>query len=305
MALSKVPSRLAQEKSGNPQGGAHGTPDGNSTRRRVPVSRAKISVRQENELDLQEIAAAFGLSSPVLLGKFDPDGSCVRTCQASLLCQEQWEPLSGSWPDSAMWDLTSVYELRTSERPTSGRESSLWPTAQAHDAQGAKTPDQIEAMRLKGHGVSNLNESAANWPTPQARDEKNANLIGSGNYQRKLDAGFTIDLNDKAVNWQTPATDSFRSRGGDRKDEMGLDQQGRKWQTPNSRDWKSEVGSENNTHDKTPNLSRQVYRHSLPDPTIPDGPRSSGSGQTLRRRLNPRFVEWLMGFPPCWTELKD
>jgi DNA (cytosine-5)-methyltransferase 1 len=29
--------------------------------------------------------------------------------------------------------------------------------------------------------------------------------------------------------WQTPATDSFRSRGGDRKDEMGLDQQARHW----------------------------------------------------------------------------
>lgn len=32
--------------------------------------------------------------------------------------------------------------------------------------------------------------------------------------------------------WQTPATDSFRSRGGDRKDEMGLDQQARLWPTP-------------------------------------------------------------------------
>ena len=39
-----------------------------------------------------------------------------------------------------------------------------------------------------------------------------------------------------AVNWQAPATDSFRSRGGDRKDEMGLDQQSRFWTTPQAHD---------------------------------------------------------------------
>lgn len=90
------------------------------------------------------------------------------------------------------------------------------------------------------------------------------------------------DLVVSARVWQTPATDSFRSRGGDRKDEMGLDQQAR---------------------------SHQV-------PAIPDGPPFSESDLTLlrhlslqnaavapKRRLNPRFVEWLMGFPPCWTEL--
>ena len=43
--------------------------------------------------------------------------------------------------------------------------------------------------------------------------------------------------------WQTPATDSFRSRGGDRKDEMGLDQQARiAWPTPAARDYRSETG---------------------------------------------------------------
>lgn len=40
--------------------------------------------------------------------------------------------------------------------------------------------------------------------------------------------------------WQTPATDSFRSRGGDRKDEEGLDQQARRWNTPRARDWKGD-----------------------------------------------------------------
>ncbi len=51
-----------------------------------------------------------------------------------------------------------------------------WATPQAHDAQGPKTPEQIEAMRAKGHGVKNLNEQAC-WGTPTARDHKS----GRGN----------------------------------------------------------------------------------------------------------------------------
>jgi hypothetical protein len=40
-----------------------------------------------------------------------------------------------------------------------------WATPQAHDAQGPKTPEQIAAMRAKGHGVKNLNEMVS-WATP-------------------------------------------------------------------------------------------------------------------------------------------
>jgi hypothetical protein len=55
-----------------------------------------------------------------------------------------------------------------------------WATPQAHDAQGPKTPEQIEAMRAKGHGVKNLNEQAQ-WGTPTARDHKS----GRGNEVRE------------------------------------------------------------------------------------------------------------------------
>ena len=84
----------------------------------------------------------------------------------------------------------------------------------------------------------------------------------------------------QATEWQTPATDSFRCRGGDRKDEMGLDQQARRWDFP-----------------------------SFPDQQIPDGqtfceqdPISLLLSLQLKR-LNPRFEEWLMKFPIGWTEL--
>jgi hypothetical protein len=42
-----------------------------------------------------------------------------------------------------------------------------WPTPQAHDAQGGKTPVQaLETRERTGAGVSNLNEEIHLWPTP-------------------------------------------------------------------------------------------------------------------------------------------
>ena len=43
-----------------------------------------------------------------------------------------------------------------------------WATPQRHDGQGPKTPEQVEAMRAKGHGVCNLNEQAATISGPPA-----------------------------------------------------------------------------------------------------------------------------------------
>jgi hypothetical protein len=88
-----------------------------------------------------------------------------------------------------------------------------------------------------------------------------------------LEQGWTIDLNEQAAWWQTPATDSFRCRGGDRKNEMGLDQQAR-------------------TSD---------YFHPAPE-TPPHGSESLPTSPTSRRRLNPNFVDWLMSLPPGWTD---
>lgn len=66
------------------------------------------------------------------------------------------------------------------------------------------------------------------WPTPRT-----VNATGS---QQRLAQGPNPGLNDSVQDWQTPGADSFRSRGGDRKDEMGLDQQARaipnQWPTP-------------------------------------------------------------------------
>lgn len=110
------------------------------------------------------------------------------------------------------------------------------------------------------------------WRTPDAPGSG-----GPRNRQNSLEAGHQVTIAEQAEHWQTPGADSFRSRGGDRKDEMGLDH--------------LEMDLENDTDD------------SLQDRTVSDGEKSSNDIPTLPHRLNPRFVEWLMGFPIGWSEV--
>ena len=78
---------------------------------------AKTSARPAGAPASRALAAAFGLSSPVLLGNLDLDTCSLRTSQGSLL-QEQCPEWSESWPDSGMWDAGGVYELQSSAPAT-------------------------------------------------------------------------------------------------------------------------------------------------------------------------------------------
>jgi len=103
--------------------------------------------------------------------------------------------------------------------------------------------------------------SRKQWPTPNTPS-------GGGNLMATPKHTGGIDLEGAAELWQTPAVDSFRSRGGDRKDEMGLDQQARiAWSTPASRDWKganseihvTETGGGQTAHGSTEQPSRALF----------------------------------------------
>ena len=305
-------------------------------------SHAKMFPKPESEPDsptltARQLAAAFGLSSPVLLGYFDHDGLSLRTFQACLFPTEtesgstplQFSEYLETFPDSGMWDAGSAFELQTSGRLTCESASSSWPTARQEDG---------ESCGNHPGAVDNLTGAAKTWLTPHgmANEDKTGKKGGAGGGE------FALQAN----NWQTPATDSFRSRGGDRKDEQGLDQQARMFPTPASRDYRTpnlKPGSERgmgskgeqlqnfvehtwptpNSNPSGPNNSTtrensriaqrltdqclesraQDFPSSPPAPQTPDGPQSSETAPTSRRRLNPRFVEWLMGFDPEWTEL--
>jgi hypothetical protein len=132
--------------------------------------------------------------------------------------------------------------------------------------------------------------------------------IGGGNLMATPKHTGGIDLEGAAELWQTPAVDSFRSRGGDRKDEMGLDQQARfsQFPTPAARDFRSETGGaatmSHFNRPSGPTLPAMIEHSFLPDQqTETHGETSSQNAPTSRRRLNTKFVAWLMGLPEGWT----
>lgn len=111
----------------------------------------------------------------------------------------------------------------------SGSSSKTSPTTCGLDfARSPKSYDAwITGLRrdsLARRKFAHLTEGSdsSSWLTPHG--------MSSQDHSGKNGAGG--EFAKQAFGWQTPATDSFRSRGGDRVDEQGLDQQARNWGTP-------------------------------------------------------------------------
>lgn len=241
-------------------------------------SSAKSSEPQTNQT---------GNKTPSSSSRTFPDSSSIpiatltdgRWMSSQMTLLGEWEPFSGTWPGSGSMRNGVVFERPMSAPVMAERESSFWPTAKA--------------------------------------------------------------ITGGAEQWQTPGTDSFRSRGGDRADEMGLDQEARFWQTPQARErWSiAEYGNARPLNEQvinwatpltgqtalwgTPNAHGRSYsardvHHGIQlanqtetwesSPTVQ--PIQDGKacwcrvpGCVLRghkRKLNPIFVLWMMGWPHWW-----
>ena len=335
-------------------------PNSNPLTSSAVASPAKIYHRPESGPELRALAAAFGLSSPVLLGNFDRRTYLLKTSQACLFptgTEDESTPLEypeylESWPDSGMWDSGGVYELQSSA-PVTSESGSLslptWntPSTEDHKTDGPKALGRYGTeemrtcdMRLRNQAmwptarqedgescgnhpgaVDSLTGASRNWVTPksatggpdlmeQVQHWKTPHGMGNEDFRGKKGGAGGGEFALQANNWQTPAVDSFRSRGGDRKDEMELDQQARMFPTPASRDYRTpnlKPGSERGMGTKGEQLQNFVEHRcpSPPAPATPDGPPSSeiilGSPPPSKRRLNVEFVTWLMGFPAWWV----
>lgn len=179
-------------------------------------------------------------------------------------------------------------------RPSLETWAGTWPTPKAWDTENPKTPKQLEAQRARAKprkdggppGIRNLKDTAANWPTPTCADAESSGSRKHG-----------VSLSDA-------------SKGNTN------------WATPNARDWKSEDGTHSPDH--SPPLGRQVLAGAGPESSpsagqqwpTPNAVAGHNNGTmdeyggknnpfrgtpAARLRLNPTFVEWLMGWPRGWT----
>jgi len=167
------------------------------------------------------------------------------------------------------------------------------------------TPSASRYGRNKGGQNPNgperpsLDTWAKSWGTPTSRDYKNAETLAKSKGGR--------DLSKEAAQWPTPGTDSFRSRGGDGKDEKGLGQLSTQWPTATTGDSR-QSGGRNETAAKErcathPSTSLTDASRLFPQvPTTGEGGSAFStladriSSLGLSKRLNPRFQLWLMGW---------
>lgn len=117
-----------------------------------------------------------------------------------------------------------------------------WTTTQAHDVTERGSGQQPTAKA----GNACLARDARLWSMPAAANPNDGEtpetwLKRAGELKAKHQNGngAGMPLGIQTQIWQTPGADSFRSRGGDRKDEMGLDQQARTWPSPRAEDSES------------------------------------------------------------------
>lgn len=257
---------------------------------------------------------------------------CVSSTSAGLIVSSektsQGIRTDNSRPSSRHWsEWVTALRQESSARPrsepaTGESDCSSWPTARVERGGYTRDKGNPEQERLTLEGL------AQQWATPQARDFENPGSLDRIAAQRAKGHGCR-NLNDEAAHWQTPATDSFRSRGSDRKDEMGLDQQARRWPTPVAAPEAPNKNSNTVNGPTSLGEAATVFADTWPTPTARDPkgqdlpsheggrslPMAAGSfsppapatdaGQKYsgkRRVLNPLFVEWLMGWPIGWTD---
>jgi hypothetical protein len=132
---------------------------------------------------------------------------------------------------------------------------------QTKDGEPAKLGERAYDRETGRNAQVGLSQQLAMLPTPQARDYRSPDLPESGNLQRKVAEGYTIDLNSRIAMLPTPGSADGKTAY------MGENREGRQ-----------------------ENVETVI--------------RNSTGGPNLGLKLQPGFVEWMMGYPIGYTDLK-
>jgi len=251
----------------------------------VEDSHVSRSAPQETEREKQ-MKDTYGLSSFESFAKLSPDGSFVRMSQdcLQLTLEGHSEEYSPTWPHAGMLSNGILYQRPASGRYTPGTVFSSsdiqWPTPNTMDSLPPKSKSALDHEKLHRPGRSKPNN---------LRD-----CVSSLQYWRTPDAGAGGTVSEEALeemgegNWVRPS--------GQRK-QLRLQDQVRNpklFPSPRAREGSTgDIGSKSSIH----NAERGYL-----DGTIQES--QSSESELDGGRLNPNFVEYLMGYPQNWTKIE-
>jgi hypothetical protein len=157
-----------------------------------------------------------------------------------------------------------------------------------------------DPTRLMGQVV--MWSTPKEWPTPSTQEYPHSDMVLNEKGRREPKKGKTdhsLNLQDTAVTWATP--DSNPSTYSGKGYGPNIREQAANWSTPMAGDDGAKATV--NSHQK--GLIGDADRFSgHPVQQALSGDKSSAKDPTLPR-LNPKFVEWLMGWPEDWVELTN
>ncbi len=250
--------------------------------------RAKATASRVLARAWKTSGAVLLLKSSGLFAYFDRASSSWKMCQESLLPPETgWDSSPTRWPNSAMTCDGQTWQLPTLGKRTNGKGSGSWPTLTAADVYTAnlKSSQHKEGSRYS----ITLGQFAGSWASVRTSDTNGPGLHGDGG----------LDLRTQAQAWATVTASAGDKNGGmHRGKEDTLDSQTKKWATARANDYKSgeaPAPAQDVLNGQATLWSRQE------ETTTQPGNRSS----VFSSILNPRFAEWLLGWPIGLTELES
>lgn len=253
-------------------------------------SPAKTSQSQARELESTESEAVCGDTWHESSARYCPDSSSWKTHRC--LWEEDLPESSVILPRWGMMLNGVLWERITSPLHTSGIESGSWATPTTMDSLPPKSSKALmkEATEARpGRSKpANLRDQVSNshlWPTPTV----------NGNHNRKgLFKNSGDGLATAVMKFPTPTTQDAKNNGAKSQMErntLPLNAFVKKFPTPCASDadkWNRKTLEEREADNQQVRLGNAL----------------STNGVRVGGNLNPMWIEWLMGWPLGWTDLK-
>jgi len=302
-------------------------------------SPAKTSQLQDQEKESSENDHLFGRSMRGSSKMYGQRGQLLKMYLPFDLKDLPWSykisARSGTMQNGIAYPVPQL--VGYTEEIDSGSSPIRWRTPDAHSNRGASSKERMQMKLEKGMPIS-INDQVAHremidehkekkkelWPTP-TQDMVTMRKKKYAQGGKPLTLAVTEKEEERKL-WATPTTqeiehpnaeltESGRRKTKDGKDShsLGLADQVQLFPTPCARDWRG-AGSVQTMADKI-KKGRRAHLGQLPNRVAleeslnllsqednlsdtPTMPKPNG-------QLNPTWVEWLMGYPIGYTDLKD